>query len=82
MFIKNLIVIMLCMVAFPAMANHPEFESYKIGGAILIALFITVVFIKPLKTKNWLLKAIIAIIVFLGISSFTIGLAYIYSMFS
>jgi len=46
----------LCMATFPAMANHPEFESYKIGGAVLIAIFITYVFIKPLKTKSYCLK--------------------------
>ena len=75
-----MIALVLCMATFPAMANHPEFESYKIGGAVLIAIFITYVFIKPLKTKSLLLKAIITILIFLGVSSFTLGIAYILSL--
>lgn len=80
MFKKYLILILLFLTTFPAMANHPEVENYKIAGAIIISAFITYALLKPLKTKSLLTKTIIATLYFAGILSFSLGIAYILSM--
>lgn len=80
MFKKYLSLILLCLATFPAMANHPEVGNYKIGGTIIISIFITYVLLKPLKIKSLLTKILIAALYFAGILSFCLGIAYILSM--